>query len=339
MREHQANTRDYRTRTTHKGNTMGSKQERQAAIEQANSLVQAEQKPSTLNNENTDDLSNHNEQRTPGNPDSEHLWEAKYKVLQGKYNSETKSLREQVSSLQQKIADQPLNPDNSVYTNKIAQLESQLSQLQQQGQKPGANTDGMSDSEHYSFLVDEYGPQLADAIKNMINANKSNTSTDELSQLKQQVGQLSEHNAQQSQQMKVDTITSILKQKGIDFMQLDNDPLFMSWLDEEEGRSGTPRLHFLRQHFAQGNIAKAAEFYSEFTTQQRSQLQRNPLAENLGLTNSADSSSTTDNESYWDGDMISRLYEDKRKGLLSDKEFQRYEQDYQLAAAQGRLRE
>lgn len=317
---------------------MGSKQERQAAIEQANALVQPEQPASAPGNGNTDVPPTHDEPGTPAAADSEQLWESKYKVLQGKYNSETKSLREQVSNLQQKANDQPLSQDPSFYTNKIADLESQLNQLQQE-QKPSVNTDGMSDSEHYSFLVDEYGPQLADAVKNMINANKSNSSADELTQLKQQVGQLSEHNAQQSQQMKVDTITAILKQQGVEFAQLDNDPLFMSWLDEEEGRTGTPRLHFLRMHFGNGDIQKAAQFYIEFTTQQRSQLQDNPLAQNLSMDNSADSQPDTDNEGYWTGEMIQRLYDDRRKGLISQQEFERYEQDYKLAANQGRVRD
>jgi hypothetical protein len=341
MREHQANIRDYRTRKTHKGNTMGTKEDRQAAIEQANTLVQQPQNTSTLNNENTDQLPNHEQQRTPESSGSEQLWESKYKVLQGKYNSETKQLREKATDLETRLNSRAPDVGTSQYTSKIAELESKLNQMQQQAQQnqPGANPDGMNSSEHYAFLVDEYGPQLADAVKNMINSQKSPSSNDDLSQLKQQVGQLSEHNAQQSQKMKVDTITSILKQQGIEFTQLDNDPLFMAWLDEEDGRSGSSRLTSLRKAFGTGDIAKAADFYSDFTTQQRSQLQRNPLAENLGLPNSTDDSSTTDNESYWTGEMITRLYSDRRNKVISEAEFKRYEQDYNQAAAQGRVRD
>lgn len=323
---------------------MGSKQERQAAIEQANALVQQPQQSSTIESDNTDNQQI--SQQTPGTPDnsdSEQLWEAKYKVLQGKYNSETKRLKESITALEGQLNN--AGQDSQViaqYTNEIDSLKRELSDLKQQVSSPSQNTDNMSDSEHYAFLVDEYGPELANAITNMIKSSKSTGGGDDLTQLKQQVGELTQHNAQQTQQMKVNTITSILKQQGIDFMQLDNDPLFMSWLDEldeEEGRSGAPRLQFLRQHFANGNIAKAADFYVEFTAQQRSQLQGNPLANNLSAHDSADGSFTsTDNDSFWTGEEIERLYSDRRKGLISDKDFQRYEQDLNLAAAQGRVR-
>jgi chromosome condensin MukBEF ATPase and DNA-binding subunit MukB len=317
---------------------MGSKQERQAAIEQANALVQQSQEPSTTDIGNTDNQQiSQQPQGTPDNSDSEQLWEAKYKVLQGKYNSETKRLKERITELEGQLKN--AGQDSNLvaqYTNEIESLKREVSELKASPSQ--SSTDNMSDSEHYAFLVDEYGPELANAITNMIKANKSPGGED-LTQLKQQVGELSQHNAQQQQQMRVDTITSILKQKGIDFMQLDNDPLFMSWLDEDEGRSGMPRIQFLRQHFTNGNIAKAADFYIEFTAQQRSQLQGNPLANNLSANESADGDfNSADSESFWTGEEIDRLYSDRRKGLISDQDFKRYEQDLNLAAAQGRVR-
>jgi polyhydroxyalkanoate synthesis regulator phasin len=320
---------------------MASTEERKKRIEEADKLLQTGSTPENESDGNTDQPpQEHNEDRTPEQSDSEQLWETKYKTLSGKYNAETKRLNDEVKTLRSRLEAQSQSGDASQYTAKISELEKQINTLNERLQnQPQSSGEGLTESEHYQYLVDEVGETFAQKIMGLINEKGRSSDNGDVQQLRQQVNTMQQQNQQTAAQQKLDTISAILKQQGIDFAQVDNDPQFMDWLNQEEGKSGQPRLNFMRQHFENGDIAKAAEFYSEFKSQERSQLKSNPLDEHLSIDNVNDGDASTNNQDYWTSAEINQFYADKRNGRLSTKDAQRYEQSLNLAIQEGRIKD
>jgi len=312
----------------------GTRTARLKAEEEANALILEQQNNPTLDNENTGDeetppLQQQEEVRTPVNTDSEHIFEAKYKVLQGKYNAEVPQLREEIKTLKQQLDSQPAPVDESKYQKTIDELQRKLDAKESQPVTSNQELD--------EYIASEYGAELANAIQNMINRHAAPKSNDDVTQLRQKVEDIERNNQQSQHEMKISTLKQTLKSQGIDFEQTDTDPMFHDWLAKEEGQTGQSRSVFMQNHFASGNIAKTAAFYAAFKAQERSSYQKNPLANHVDVSSNHSAPDSGAESDMWSGDDIDRLYKDQREGRISEAEFKKQEQSLNRAMQEGRV--
>lgn len=327
---------------------MGSKAEREAKIAAADALLLNDGKTQSTNEEtlNTDPskrtetsepetripAASDSETRTPPANDSEQTWERKYLVLQGKYNADVKRLNAEVKRLSE--AQSPSNDQE------ILSLRQQIDSLKQQlSEKPSDQSDSkLTKSEHYQFLVDEYGEPLANAITSMIGSGGQ--ASDEVGQLREQVNTITKQNAEQAEESKFATISAMLQGQGINFDQVNNDPMFVEWLNQDEGNTGTPRLQFMNNHFANGKLNQVAKYFTDFKAQERSSFDNNSLSEYASVEgNGATMQDGDQSEDIWTSENIKALYADKRQGKISDAEFEKWEQQLNRASAEGRVRQ
>lgn len=314
----------------------GTRTARLKAEEEINNQILAEQNNSTPEPGNTEDeqtppVEQPQEVRTPVNTDSEQTWEAKYKVLQGKYNAEVPQLRDEIKTLKQQVESQPAPVDVSEYQKQINDLQSRLDAKESQ---PETSQEDVDD-----YISNEYGPEFAAAIQNMIKRQspQAQAPNDDVNQLRQKVDDIERTNQQSQQEMKVSTLKQTLKAQGIDFEQTDTDPLFHDWLAKEEGQTGQPRSVFMNNHFANGDIAKTAAFYTAFKAQERSSFQDNPLNNHVDVSGNNGAPDTGSSSEIWTGDDISRLYEDHRTKRITQAQFEEYEQSLNRAMQEGRV--
>lgn len=312
----------------------GTRTARLKAEEEADALILKQQNNPTLETENTGDdetppLQHQEEVRTPDNADSENTWQAKYKVLQGKYNAEVPQLRDEIKTLKQQLESQAAPVDVSQYQRQIDDLQRKLDAKESQPVT--------SDQEVDEYIANEYGPEFAAAIKNMIKQQAAPKSNDDVTQLRQKVDNIERTNQQSQQEMKISTLKQTLKAQNIDFEQTDTDPMFHDWLAKEEGQTGQSRSVFMNNHFATGNIAKTAAFYAAFKAQERSSFQKNPLSNHVDVSSNHSAPDTGAESEIWTGDDINRLYDDKRNNRISEADFKKHEQSLNRAMQEGRV--
>jgi len=188
------------------------------------------------------------------------------------------------------------------------------------------------------YIASEYGDDLANAILGMIKKNATPSSGEEVGQLRQQVEDMQRSSSQASRDMRITSLTQMLKARSIDFQKTDGDPLFHDWLAQNHPGTGNSRQDFLAQHFNNGNVEAAAQFYSDFKAQERSSYTENPLAKHVDVSGQTGSGDNDAQPDVWTGDDVTKLYSDQRKGKFTREEFEKKEQSLNRAMQNGDLK-
>jgi hypothetical protein len=255
-------------------------------------------------------------------------YKAKYKTLEGKYKAEVPKLHDEVSQLKSKLQQlSAIETDNS----KVSQLESQIRELQQansqlmqtiESGKNGAN------EQLNSYLSDEYGEEFAKAVAEQARAianAESSRLTQELEAIKNQFQQTQETVTQSSEQAALNSLSSMLQAQGINFNEVDGDPLFHNWLNQVDTRSGETYSNLMRKAFAQGDLKRTASFYVDYNASQpRSNRQLNEYADPLNTVNQSDTGS---NNAPFDPNAFKRLGEQLMRKQITREEYEQKERE------------
>lgn len=265
-------------------------------------------------------------------------WEHKYKTLQGIFNRQLR--------------------DNEALQGDLAELRSQLEQLQQAAKQPeptkevAAATKLLSDDE-----VDDYGADLIDVMKRAAREAVQGELTElreENKRLKDAVGGV----GQRQEMSERDRFWNQLGSKVENWQDLNRDPNFLEWLEQEDVYAGMPRKELLRRAYDQNDAERASRFFKGFlnetaavsqaTTQPTPQTAPSAAetkvdlatlaAPGEGAPGSADNTNTSSGR-MWTEAEISSFYESARKGEFKgrDDEYRRIESQIQTAMAEGRI--
>ena len=269
------------------------------------------------------------EQKAPG---SEQTWEHKYRVLQGKYNADTKQLRDDLERAKQNSTPDPQQQQF------IQQLQSEITSLKQQleQQQTAGNQFNDGDIELDKDLVDEYGEEFARAV-----ARQAGAANQQVKSLEQKLATLQgkfENNERVTQQttasMRERELTSTLSAAGIDFAQTNEDPLFHDWLKEVDQASGETRNELMNRAYQKGDVQRTAYFFKAFKAQEGSQFNDNPLQQHVDVTSRAPGDTGAE-DNVWTKEQISKLYDDYNKGVITKAEFDEWERKLFAAYSAG----
>jgi hypothetical protein len=206
-------------------------------------------------------------------------------------------------------------------------------------------------AEPQSFITaedrEEYQPKYIDFVERV----SRSVMQKELAKFEQRLGKMESsvtgvrnETATTAKQTFITTLKSLAPQVG----ELNNDPLFLDWLQVVEPIAGQTRQQLLTDAVSRLDATRAAYFFNAYAAEQQpstpsaaaptSPSTAAPAAGRAGLVapgkpHSATPSQDSKNGRIWTPDMIKRLYEDKRKRRISGKEFDSLERD--LIAAQG----
>ena len=290
------------------------------AEEEADAMILANQNNPTLT-ENTGDAGTlPNLAPGTGTPeakssDSELVWEQKYKVLQGKYNAEVVQAGNKTSD------------DSQMYSENM-QLKSQLRTMQGQLDAKSQVTQPGNDAS--GFLAEEYGEEFTKAIDERIASQQAGTH--------QQVQNMQEANHHNQTEMRKATLTEMLKAQGIDFVQVDNDPMFHQWLADDDGNTRQKRQTFLHQNFAAGDLSATAAYYIDFKAHERSSFKANPLDNHVDVSASNGTPDAGAEPDIWTTADMERLYDDFRRNRIDEATFNKFEHQLFRAQEEGRFR-
>lgn len=318
----------------------------QDANERANELIRKQSEgqstPETGNTEKTitqpqaQEQQKPQETRTPEPPqqqqqsDSEQTWEHKYRVLQGKYNADTKKLNEQLQEAQKRSQDPSLQ-------HRIQALESENSQLKQQLEQQQQASQSSGELKLNQKLVDEYGEDFAQAVAEQSSAGTSeliNRLTQQINTLQSKLERTEQTTSETAGNMRMRELNAELSKHNIDFEQVNTDPMFHDWLSAIDDASGEQRNTLMNNAFQRGDINRTAYFFKAFKAQEGSNFNNNPLSSHVDVTSRAPSD-VAGGDNVWTKAQMDKLYADRRAGKLTDAEFQKWEQQLFSAMQQG----
>jgi FtsZ-binding cell division protein ZapB len=255
--------------------------------------------------------------------DSEATWEARYKALRGKYDAEVPRLRKQ-------LEEKPTASfDDTALKQEIADLKQKNADLEQQ---LASSTPTKAEVDDY--FVSEFGEETAQALNRFIESRLANQGN--ASELQKKVEQLEQQNAQVRTESINTMLTNTLKTRGIDFQEVNDDPMFLDWLQHEEGNTGRTRHSFLQQHYSNGDVERTASYFIGFKAHERSLVESNPLNQHIDMSSTNIAPDTPNNGSVWTQADVDRLYDDYLNKRIDQATFDKYEQDLFRAQAEGR---
>jgi hypothetical protein len=181
-------------------------------------------------------------------------FEAKYKVLQGKYNAETAEMRRQIQETQGLL-------QQVVTAQSVAKATAPAAPAAPLKPEERFRSMGVSDKE-----LADYGVELVDLMERVANA----TSGAELQRLRKEVSDL-KGNVQnvgtvvaQSAQDKV--YAALFQQVGPEWPAINESPEFLAWLEDVDVFSGTTKLAGLQHAFRTNDATRVVAIFKAFVS-------------------------------------------------------------------------
>lgn len=239
-------------------------------------------------------------------------WEQKYRVLQGKYDSEVPRLNAQIGELRELV---------SLVAQKNKEPEPDISSTQRD--------EFQVDPEE----LDEYEPKFI-ALVEKLAARKA----------KEMVKQLEpkiQHLEQSSQYAGQTAFESVLSSLAPNWRELNTDNRFLVWLDEVDELSGVSRRQAFNHWVQQGDAGRVAKYFNAFSpTRSSTPSVADPELEKM-VTPRTQSSSITSKDvggrKTYTRSEITKLYEKRTRGGFSSSEFAKIEADIFAAQREGRI--
>lgn len=166
-------------------------------------------------------------------------WEAKYRALQGKYNSEVPRMAADIRALRQEIEEMRKTPPAPA---------------------PAAAPDGEKKEVVSPKDMEEYGEDLIDLIRRVARgevASVEKTLKPEIEAVKGQVVQSVQRQATQS-------VYSVLDRDVQDWREINKSSDFVEWLSESDPYVGDTRKNLLMAAFQEGDASRVAAFFKGF---------------------------------------------------------------------------
>ena len=277
------------------------------------------------------------EQAQVSEQEDENLLEHKYKTLQGMYNSEKRR--------------------NDEMSGRVQTLENMLAQMQQLRQAAEPESDApqkpaslLSDEE-----IEDYGSDLIDVMKRAAREAVK----DEIEELRAENAKLKSLAGDIGQKLEEDErdkVYTALDRQVPDWKDINQNPAFLDWLEQEDVYVGAPRKHLLNRAFMASDPKRVVQFFKGFLNETaavnqgsagetreepRPRKGKVPL-ENLaapGVGSSGSADKTSNQGRMWKESEIGAFYEDARKGKFKGREdaYRQTEQSIQAALTEGRI--
>lgn len=223
--------------------------------------TEAAQKPSAETASESDDGSESKPEpaptATPAQPDG---WEQKYKVLQGKYNAEVPRLQRVVNDLNGRLEN--LTSQLTATQGMLASLSQQRGSAPSEGAPSAAPTKLVKDEE-----IRDFGPELYDFVKRAAMEAVAPQMDSKLKPLQQKVDQVAQTAQQvvgESNATKQERVIAALDAQVADWRELNKNPEFLNWLDEDDAYTGVQRGVLLKQAYQRHDAPRVVAFFKGF---------------------------------------------------------------------------
>lgn len=228
--------------------------------------------------------------------------------------------------------------------SELDQMRALLAQVNQKPEKQDtpAQSKLVTEQDEETFGADHV--ELGRRIAAEVFEQKIGVVMERLAQLENSIGDVSAMSAKTSAEL----FDEALERQVPNWKTINVQPAFLTWLNEEEGFAGATRLSLLKDAYAKMDLQRTARFFKAFEALTVAE----PVATATAATpvknvapfvspGKSRSQSTPaapqDQKKVWNRDAISKLYEAKRNGRISQEEFDLQERDLFRAQNENRI--
>lgn len=235
-------------------------------------------------------------------------WEHRFKVLQGKYNSEVPRFAQ----------------ENKDLKSRLESLESEMVQLKATPPEPLVKQEE----------IDEYGEGLIDVARRIAQEELAKKQS-EIDALKEQINQISTATTNTAKNDFFKSLNAIVPE----WEQINADPAFLTWLDEFDELAGETRQSLLTKAEQARDASRVGKFFTSFKKTSSSWAANSQSAleqQVVPPTNKAPD--TPPSKKVWTRGEIAEFYDRMRRGVVSDADAIAIEADITAASIEGRIR-
>lgn len=250
----------------------------------------------------------------PPAPPQDDKWEHRYKVIEGKYRAEVPRMA----------------AENKELRSQLAELAAQVESLKSQAESTRAPLITDADKE-------KYGEDLLDVIQR---ATKQATidKDAEISELKARMEKVVSSTAQSAEEAFYERLHSLAP----NWVTLNSDERFLSWLDEYDELTGRTRQDLLESAEQAKDAARVARFFTKFEELMRPGSPNVPQPsvpkDKHQVPDSRNSNQSPAAKRYFTRKEISDFYAACRNGRISSKDMVAMEAEIHAASIEGRVR-
>lgn len=254
----------------------------------------------------------------------DHTWEQKYRTLQAKYDKEVPRLHREIRDLRQ------ANDD----------LGKEVETLKAKPAQGSENQDTDKPSKLDPGLLDDYGPEFRPLIEQLAALTDENEKLRaRVDQTAQQVEKTAEKTQKQTREAAWERFTVNLAAAVDGFAELNVDPEFLSWLEEDDDLTGEPRKAALDRAVSAMDVTKTAKVFQAFLKQSGRATGKKDADQPPAKSQSEQvmrqvqpSKRTADGgappqKKVYSPTEVAKFYEDKRRGKYSAEEADRIEKE------------
>ncbi len=267
----------------------------------------------TINEQITDSVTQSSEPPAEPNdsapPPQEDAIEHRYKVLQGKYNSEVPRL----------------SAENRDLKSRLQLLEEQLEEM-----KNAKPAEPLVKPEE----IEEYGEGLIDVARRIAREELASKQS-EIDKLKREIESVKSVTTSKVSQDFFKSLTEMVP----DWELLNEDAQFLKWLEEVDELTGETRQTLLSRAEQARDATRTAKFFSAFkkTTSSWAANSSQALEQQVAPT-TKQAPNTPPSKKVWLRSEIAEFYDRVRRGLVEDKDAIAIEAEIQAASIEGRIR-
>lgn len=235
-------------------------------------------------------------------------WEHRFKVLQGKYNSEVPRFAQ----------------ENKDLKSRLESLESEMTQLKATPPEPLVKQEE----------IDEYGEGLIDVARRIAQEELAKKQS-EIDALKSQINQISTATTNTAKNDFFKSLNALVP----DWEQINADQSFLAWLDEFDELTGETRQSLLSKAEQARDASRVSNFFTSFKKTSSSWAANSQSAlEQQVVPPTSKAPDTPPSKKVWTRGEISEFYDRVRKGAVSDADAIAIEADITAASIEGRIR-
>lgn len=251
-------------------------------------------------------------------------FEARYKVLQGKYNAEVPALH-----------------------RKVHELESDLRTAIERLERASAERESATATQHVSDTkdVENFGADLVEMVNRVSSSAMSKalkqmetraaTIEAQMRKLIEQVSGVTQHTAQTAEEMFFDKLAKLVP----DWERINADKAFLAWLAEVDPVYGVPRQKALEQAQKTLSADRAASVFLAFAGPRQAAPKPDPLEKQVSPKGAGSAPPPSGEKPVIKQAQITQFYDEVRRGQYRGREAEaaRIEQLINTALAEGRV--
>jgi phage host-nuclease inhibitor protein Gam len=261
-------------------------------------------------------------------------WEARYKVLQGKYNKEVPRLTRDLGELREQLG---------LMTNQMRELTAAPKQYNVDIESIAAEVPIHQEE------VDEYGEELLD----LMGRRALQAVLPEIRRIEARIEEIARNLVGVNSSVEVNHHEKFLQRLDTEhkaWRKLNTDEGFLDWLEELDPFTGVARKHLLEDAVKNKDAERALTFFRAFEGDDRKPAAAAPAAKRQqetamarmaapGQGRTASATSAPQEPELWTRSDIGRFYADVRKGVFRGREAEKdqIERSIIAAAAQNRV--